>query len=396
VSESPPHALSALPLIAHVVYRFDYGGLENGIVNLINATQGQAFRHCVIALTEATDFRKRLRAPDVEVKELGKKPGKDFAAYLRLYRLLRKLRPEILHTRNVGTLDCAVVGRLAGVSVCIHGEHGWDVHDPDGTNPKFRRMRRMANPFVRHFVTVSESLNKWLIDTVGIPSGKVTRICNGVDTDRFCTRGDKPRHEDIAKRFPGGSVVVGSVLRFQEIKDPLNLVEAFVDAHSRLAESGKNLCLVMVGDGALRQDAMDLLEAANLSDVAWLPGSREDIPDIMRALDLFVLGSRREGISNTLLEAMACGLPVIATNTGGNVELVRSEETGTLVAPGEPAALAEEIRRYAQNDGLRESCGESARRVAVDEYSLDTMIDKYQRVYTESITRALRKQARAA
>lgn len=390
MSETPPHDLAALPLIAHVVYRFDYGGLENGIVNLINATQGQTFRHCVISLTEATEFRGRLQAPDVDLYELGKKSGKDFAAYLRLYRLLRTLGPAILHTRNIGTLDCAVLGRFAGVSECIHGEHGWDVHDPDGTNPKFRRMRRIANPFVRIFVTVSVSLNEWLIDSVGIPSTKVTRVCNGVDTERFCPRGASPRHADITERFPRDSVVVGSVLRFQEIKDPMNLVQAYVDARSHLAESGKELCLVMIGDGPLRQQAIDLLENAGLSSVAWLPGSREDIPDIMRALDVFVLGSRREGISNTLLEAMACGLPVIATNTGGNAELVRPEETGTLVTPEEPAALAEEILRYAEDAGLRRSRGKSARRVAVEEYSLDTMIDKYRRIYTESITHALR------
>ena len=136
MSEDLPNSLAALPLIAHVVYRFDYGGLENGIVNLINATQGESFRHCVIALTEATDFRKRLQAPEVAVYEIGKKPGKDFGSYIRLYRLLRRLGPKILHTRNIGTLDCAVVGRLAGVSECIHGEHGWDVHDPDGRNRK--------------------------------------------------------------------------------------------------------------------------------------------------------------------------------------------------------------------------------------------------------------------
>ena len=109
MSENQPDHLATLPLIAHVVYRFDYGGLENGIVNLINATQGESFRHCVIAITEATDFRKRLQVPEVAVYEIGKKPGKDFGSYFRLYRLLRRLRPRILHTRNIGTLDCAVV-----------------------------------------------------------------------------------------------------------------------------------------------------------------------------------------------------------------------------------------------------------------------------------------------
>jgi len=389
MSEDLPNSLAALPLIAHVVYRFDYGGLENGIVNLINATQGESFRHCVIALTEATDFCKRLQVPEVAVYEIGKKPGKDFASYLRLYRLLRRLRPTILHTRNIGTLDCAVVGRLAGVSECIHGEHGWDVHDPDGRNPKYRLMRRMANPFVRHFVTVSADLRQWLTESVGISSKKVTRICNGVDTDRFRPKSDGPHHQDLATKFPANGIIIGSVLRFQEIKDPMNLVQAFIAAYSRVSETGIRLCLVMIGDGPLREQAIDTLENAGLVDAAWLPGSRDDVPELMRSFDLFVLGSRREGISNTLLEAMASGLPVIATNTGGNIELVQSEETGALVALEDPEALAEEILRYAQDTVLRKTSGELARRVAVEEYSLDTMIKTYRCIYGDAIADAL-------
>ena len=219
-----PAEHSVLPVIVHVVYRFDVGGLENGLVNLINATQGSAFRHCVVALTEATEFSQRVRDPDVEVFALGKKPGKDPAAYLRLFRLLRRLKPAILHTRNIGTLDCAVIGRIAGVPVCIHGEHGWDIHDPDGTNPKYRRMRKLANPFVRQFVTVSADLREWLIGTVGIPADKVRRICNGVDTERFVPRNTTPRHPELAARFPEDAVVAGVLHHAQAVAEDRQVV----------------------------------------------------------------------------------------------------------------------------------------------------------------------------
>ena len=381
--------VTALPLVAHVVYRFDYGGLENGIVNLINATQGQFYRHCVIALTGATDFQDRLQVGNVSVYELGKKPGKDFAAYFRFYRLLRKLCPLILHTRNVGTLDCAVLARLAGVSICIHGEHGWDVYDPDGTKAKYRYLRRLANPFVRKFVTVSANLNHWLIESVGIPSNKVTRICNGVDIERFVVRNEAPRHHDVATRFPGECILVGSVLRFQEIKDPMNLIEAFIIAHRRGAESSIQLGLVMIGDGPLLKEAIYALEDAGLANIAWLPGSRDDVPVLMRSFDLFVLGSRREGISNTLLEAMASGLPVIATRTGGNIELVRAGVTGELVEPEDPEALADEILRYARDERLRSTNGASARQVVAAEYSLGKMIDAYRRLYSDALANRL-------
>jgi len=165
----------------------------------------------------------------------------------------------------------------------------------------------------------------------------------------------------------------------------MNLVQAFITAHPRIAETGIKLCLVMIGDGPLRKQAIDAFKNADLVDSVWLPGSRDDVPEIMHSFDLFVLGSRREGISNTLLEAMASGLPVVATNTGGNAELVRSEETGVLVASEDPEALADEILRYAQDTVLRKTSGELARQVAVEEYSLDTMINKYRHLYIDAI-----------
>ena len=216
------------PLIAHIVFRFDYGGLENGVVNLVNRMPAEAFRHCVIALTESTSFKERIAKADVAVHSIGKLPGKDPKAYLRLYRLLRKLKPAIVHTRNLGTLECLVVAWLAGAPVRIHGEHGWDIYDPHGTSRKYRFLRRFVNRFVHRFVTVSEDLAEWLAE-IGIARAKITRICNGVDTERFHPREEAaPRHLP-AETFKPDAVVVGSVTRFSPIKDPLNLVKAFAE-----------------------------------------------------------------------------------------------------------------------------------------------------------------------
>ncbi|HZD52050.1 MAG TPA: TIGR03088 family PEP-CTERM/XrtA system glycosyltransferase [Woeseiaceae bacterium] len=381
------------PLIAHVVFRFDYGGLENGLVNLINRMPEERFRHSVVALTEATAFRDRLQRPDVEVHALGKRPGKDPRAYWQLYRLLRRLKPAVLHTRNIGTLDCALLGRAAGIRACVHGEHGWDTHDPDGTSRKYRRLRRLMCPLVSRFITVSQDLRQWLIEPVGVPAGKITRICNGVDTERFhpCSIGE--RAPELAERFGTQRVIVGSVLRFNEIKDPLNLVRAFIVARREAKKQGMSPALVMVGDGPLREAAIAALNAAGVSDACWLPGRRDDVPAIMRSLDLFVLGSRREGISNTVLEAMASGLPAIATETGGNRELV-TPETGTLVRTEDSAALAEAILRYARDPVLRHRQGGAAREAATAQYSLRAMVDGYRQVYEDLAGPAPRRPKR--
>lgn len=374
-----PAAADARPLIAHLVFRFDFGGLENGVVNLINGLPPERFRHAVIALTEASEFRLRLRRPDAAVHALGKKPGKDPQAYLRLYRLLRALRPAVVHTRNFATLDCAPIARLAGVPYRIHGEHGWDVHDPDGTRGRYRTVRRLLNPMIDRFVVVSREIEEWITGKVGIRASKVVRICNGVDTTRFAPAGGEPRRLLPAEWRASGALVVGTVTRLSAIKDPLNVVRAFIEV--RRQPAGRAARLVVVGDGELKEAAGQLLREAGELQVAWLAGARDDIPQLLREMDVFVLGSRREGISNTVLEAMASGLPVIATATGGNLELVRDGESGRLVPAGDSGALAAAVLGYLADPRLREIHGRHARQLAEREHSLKRMLDDYAALY---------------
>ena len=359
-------------LVAHIVFRFDYGGLENGLVNIINRLSGPSLKHVVIALTESTRFQDRL-AGNVEVISLQKRPGQDPGAYWRLFRLLRKLRPDIVHTRNIGTLDCALVACLAGVPARVHGEHGWDVTDPDGTRRKYRILRRVLFRLVDRVVTVSRDLEKWLLHVVGVPSHKVRQIYNGVDTDRFA-----PGHTGTNE---GGDLVIGSVTRFAEIKDPNNLVKAYIELHKQ----GHALKLLMIGDGPLAESAAGLLEAGGVDSKEALPGVSDDIPKVLQGMHVFVLGSKREGISNTVLEAMASGLPVIATDTGGNRELVIHSETGLLVAPEDPAALAEAIRFYVSNRNQIAEHGKAARSRAVTRFSIHSMAEQYGQLYDELV-----------
>jgi len=371
--------IRARPLIAHIIFRLDYGGLENGVVNIVNGLPEEAFRHAVIALEGVRDFRQRIRRADVEVFSLHKRPGKDPGAYLRLYRLLKRLRPALAHTRNLGTLEGAVVARLAGVPHRVHSEHGWDQDDPHGTNRKYHFLRRLASPVIDRFVAVSQEIERWLSDTVGIRREKITRICNGVDTRRFHPPTDAAERALLADRFPPGSIVVGSVTRFNAIKDPLNLVRAFITA--RRDPAGGRLRLVMAGDGRLRAPAEQLLRDAGEESAAWLPGSRDDIPQLLRAIDVFVLGSLREGISNTVLEAMASGLPVVASATGGNLELIQDKVTGRLVEPGASDELAAALLEYARDDAVRVAQGRAARARVEREYSLQRMLADYEALY---------------
>jgi sugar transferase (PEP-CTERM/EpsH1 system associated) len=381
--------LSALPLIAHVVYRFDYGGLENGIVNLINATQGKSIRHCVIALTEATDaFRSRLRVPGVELYELGKRPGKDFAAYFRFFRLIRRLRPAILHTRNIGTLDCAVLGRLAGVSICIHGEHGWHADDPFGRSVKYRFLRRAFDVAVNEYVAVSRDIETWLRDSIGIRADRIVQIYNGVDVDKF-----NPKGSTVTLPFDnvGNSLlVIGTVGRLDRIKNFDMLIKAVAQLVDHNPDLRERLRSVIVGDGPQLTELRNLVNKLGLQEIVFLPGKRQDIDELLRSMNIFVLPSLNEGISNTILESMVTGLPIIATEVGGNPELIADGETGSLVPANNTDAIVEAIKRYVYDPRLTESHGRAARDRAVRLFSLRAMIESYGQLYDRLLSNSSR------
>jgi sugar transferase (PEP-CTERM/EpsH1 system associated) len=254
------------------------------------------------------------------------------------------------------------------------------VHDPDGTSRKYLALRRILGRFVHSFVAVSSDLEVWLKERVGIADRKVRRICNGVDTARFAPGGVRLQPPAWAP-LTEASVVMGSVTRFSDIKDPLNTVRAFVMARERLLQRGVDLRLIMAGEGSLRAAALALLQDSGHAAAAWLPGSLDDVRPLLSALDVFVLGSRREGISNTVLEAMASGLPVIASRTGGNLELVQPGRSGELVDVGDSQALADVVAAYATAPALRQQQGSAARERAEREYSLARMLRDYDNLY---------------
>jgi sugar transferase (PEP-CTERM/EpsH1 system associated) len=367
------------PLIAHIIHRLDVGGMENGVVNLINHLPPEAYRHAIICMTDYTDFSHRIQRQQVSLYALHKREGKDIAVHGRLWRLLRQLKPDIVHTRNMATLEAQATAALAGVRRRVHGEHGWDVGDLDGSRLKNQRLRRLFRPLVHQYIALSRQQLDYLRSTIGVAPQRLNPICNGVDVHRF-----RPRTADTATPLPEGfappeTVVIGTVMRMQPVKAPLDLAQAFIAL--RQQAQFPQLRLVMIGDGPLRSTVQQALNQAGVANQAWLPGARDDIPELLRALDLFVLPSLAEGICNTLLEAMATGLPVIATQVGGNPDLIVAGETGTLVPPGQPLHLAQAIAAAIDDPQGRQVYGQAARQRAETEFSIATMVQRYDRLY---------------
>ncbi|MES1930693.1 sugar transferase, PEP-CTERM/EpsH1 system associated protein [Salinisphaera dokdonensis CL-ES53] len=354
--------------------------MESLAVSFIQRTR-ERYRHCVVCLRGEGALAPRLHAVGVRVISIDKRRGKDFGAYWRLTCLLRTIAPEVVHTYNVGTVDVALWARLAGVRHVVHAEHGRDVSDPTGSNPRYRWLRRLMAPAIGRFVAVSDELGTWLIERVGISGNRTQVIRNGIDLDRFADAAEsRVWDEGFA---PAGSLVIGSIGRLDPVKAFDVLIEAF--AHLQQRRPDLNARLVIVGEGNERSRLTALIAQRGLESHVRLMGARDDINVVLRSMDIYACSSVTEGIALTILEAMACERPVVATRVGGNPELVADGETGLMVPADDVPALASALERLADDKLLARRLGRAARARVVAEFSLETMISAYCRLY-DSLT----------
>ena len=384
------HGHSAPPLVAHIIHRLDVGGMENGLVNLINHMPADRYRHAIVCMTDYTDFSRNIRRDDVRLYGLHKREGKDLGVHARLWRVLRLLRPDIVHTRNLATLEAQVTAALAGVRRRVHGEHGWDVSDLDGSNAKNRRLRRLVRPLVGEYIALSRQQLDYLQRAVLVSPLRLTHVCNGVDTGRFHPPSAGREALPAPELAPAGddALVIGAAMRMQAVKGPDVLLEAFLALLDRVPDARRRLRLALIGDGPMLPGLRRRVEAAGAAGTVWLPGMRGDVPALMRAMDLFVVPSHAEGICNTILEAMASGLPVIATEVGGNPDLVVPGVTGTLVPAGDPQRLADALEQGVRDVERLRAQGRAARDLAARSFSLSAMVEGYMAVYDRILARA--------
>ncbi len=371
------------PLVAHVIHRLAVGGLENGLVNLINYMPRERYRHVIICMTESTVFSQRILRDDIEIFELKKKEGKDFSFYPKLYRIFKKISPDIVHTKNYGTMEVQLIAALAGVQYRVHSEHGRDMDDIEGVNKKRNFIRRCILRLTQKVVPLSKNLEQWLVHTVGIPKAKIYQLYNGVDTKKFEHCAQKGSLPGLPECWNTRRIIVGAVGRIQPIKNQKILLLAFIKMIEAEPSDRSKIGLVIVGDGPEKNVLEDIIKTEKLEDDVFLAGARNDIPKLLNLFDIFILPSLNEGVSNTILEAMSCSLPVIATDVGGNPELVEDGVTGRLVEAANPLAIAQAIKMYVEIPKKIEQHGSAGRARVQKEFSIDKMVESYLRVYDE-------------
>jgi sugar transferase (PEP-CTERM/EpsH1 system associated) len=267
-------------------------------------------------------------------------------------------------------MDGIMAARMAGIRAVVHGEHGFGMEDPQGLRPKRILIRRFLSRWVSEYTCVSKRIENWLRNNVRVRQ-PITQIYNGVDIEKY--RPGNGRTQIRAELgFAADIPLIGVVGRLDPIKDHSTLLRAFEAVRTIRPEAR----LFVVGDGPERKR----LEGQAGEGVIFL-GNRSDASEILRALDMFVLPSLNEGISNTILEAMATGIPVVATRVGGNPELVEDGRTGTLVESGDFQSMASAFLRYFENPDLRARHGKAGRDRVIKEFGIQKMVRTYESVY---------------
>lgn len=377
--------------IMHFVDGLSRGGLENGLVNLIERLDPERFEHVVCAIRHLGPNADRLPHDRVRVMCLDKKSTDSAFQVGTLVRAIREAQPDIVHGRNWGAVEAVMAGRWTGCRAVVHSEHGLEA-DANAKEPWRRRvLRRVAFELAHRVLSVSYQLRDLHAWRTGFAAQRISVIHNGVDGRRFRPDAEARIHARQELGLSPDDFCIGSVGNLLPVKDHMTLLEAF----DRIARTAQNCRLVLFGEGSERPR----LEAFVNAHPEWRKrvsflGSSNRVPEMLNALDVYVLPSINEGISNSLLEAMANGLPVVATATGGNPEVIVDGESGLLVPVGDAQWLARILLELRVKKDLRVQLGQRALRRVSENFSIDSMVRNYAEMY-ESLVSVVTSPVRA-
>jgi len=365
--------------VLHILNRLATGGTENIVLRLVGGLNGEIFEHRLAALRGMDPAFNGNALPGGTLLLDGKKDSGFEFLILRLAGVMRAYRPHIVHSRNWGAIEAIPAARLAGVPVAIHSEHGYELDMLAGLPMRRRIFRRAAYGMADAVFAVTQELRDYHARQAWVSPERIRVLYNGVDTERFRPRADM--RVLLRKKFelPEHRFIVGTVGRTVAIKDHPTFLRAIeiivrdgVDAHALLVGSGPEL----------QRNQQIAADSSVLAGRVTFIGDCDQVPDLLNAMDAFALTSISEGMSNTLLEAMATGLPVIATDVGGNPEVIVEGSSGWLFQPHDAESLAARLTLLATQENLRRQTGAAARERVVERFSLERMLEEYTQLYT--------------
>jgi glycosyltransferase involved in cell wall biosynthesis len=361
--------------ILFVLTGLAYGGAETQLVRLATRLKSRGWEVSVVSLMPPKAYVEDLEAAGIPVFSLGiRRKLPDLGPVLRFARIIRKWRPDIVHSHMVhANLLARIVRFLAPIPVLICSARNID------EGGRFREvLYRLTDSLCDLTTQVSHAGLERYVRMGAVPRHKIRYIPNGVDTERF-----KPNLEDrlkFRKELGVDGFVWLAVGRFDPPKDYPTMFQAF----ARVVHKHSNTILLIAGDGPLRKTMENLARELGIEKRTKFLGIRRDIPQLMNAADAYVMSSSWEGMPNVLLEASATGLPIVATDVGGNREIVLDGVTGFLVPPRNPEALARTMLRIMDlSDEERKEMGKRARKHIEVKFNLDRVVDLWEILYYE-------------
>lgn len=379
--------------VLHVVDTLETGGLEKGVVKLIQNMDAGAFEHVVCAVRRVAALANELPADRSRVLCLNRnEPGFSFLAG-PIARVIRETGPDIVHSRNAGTMEAVLAARYVGRCAVAHSEHGLEGSASRLESLPRRGFRRLVYSLADAVVSVSYQLRDLHARATGFPTDRISVIHNGVDTSHFQPSAKLRAAARDRFRVAPGVLCLGAVGRLEPVKDLGTLLRAL----TALPDDAPRWRLLVAGDGREAPQLREQVESRpELRGRVEFLGEVDDIPMLLNALDLYVLPSISEGISNSLIEAMSAGLPVIASAVGGNPEVVVDGESGVLFPAGDVSALAGAVAGLFRDSRRRDVLGGQARRRVIDQFSLDAMVGRYEQLYSDLAARAKSRSRGAA
>ncbi len=360
--------------VMQITHDLAIGGLQTVVLNICRAIDRQRFDVSVLCLRRGGELVAEVERLGVEVVLLPKKAaGVDYWAFLKVARILRERRIDVIHTHNTQPLVDGTLGAmLAGVRTIVHTDHARKY--PDKRRYMFAEW--VLSHFVSRIAAVSEATAEDLVKYERVSRRKIVTIPNGVDLAGATVSRDR----ESMKRslgIGGKGPVLGLGVRLSRQKGITYLLQAMPEVVRRYPDA----VLVIAGEGECAPDLKQEAAALGLDGHTLFLGKRLDMPDVLTALDLYVLPSVWEGLPMVLLEAMAAGCPVIATDVGGVGTVLGHGECGSLVEPSNPPALAREILRVLGDESLRRRYSASARARVERRFTTSAMTRKYERLY---------------
>lgn len=361
--------------VAHIFLSLRIGGMEKIGIDLVKNLDQSKYKHLVLCLDELGAFGEKLKNEGYPVFAFHKGDGFKFSLLPKLIRFFKKYNIQIVHTNNPSPhFWGGIAAWIAGVKIRIHTKHGRNFI----TIKRKVLINRFSARFSKKIISVSQDSAQLTHKIERVPLNKIKIIYNGVDTDYFKKEAVKESlYHELG--IPRGSIVVGSISRFSTDKDYETLIKAFKE----VLDTRPDTVLLLVGDGETKEQIMQLTADLQLQDKIIFSGFRPDILELLNFIDVFVLSTHTEGISIALLEAMSTEVPVVATNVGGNGEIVQHTKNGLLVAENDVADLKNAILTFLNDEEEKIRLSKEARKVVLQKFSLKNTVAQYEKLYSE-------------